>query len=142
MEGCHWPFRRVGADGRPRLLGLLLEGRSVRAAETVGWLTDFAGPLDDALQVAWRLATGGEHGLRRRQVREEAFDMAAVDVPYLTEAVSHEARRAILDAVRAACGATLDEALEVQARHSGGFMTSEACRGGAIGSAARKTMSV
>ncbi len=142
MEGCHWPFRRVGSDDRSRLLSLLLEGGSVRAKDTPGWLTDYAGPLDDALQVAWRIALGGEHGLRLRQVREDAFDMTTVDVPYLTEAASHEARRAILDTVRAACGATLEEALEVQARHSGNFMTSDACRGGVIGTAARKTMFV
>jgi enoyl-CoA hydratase/carnithine racemase len=142
MEGCHWPFRRVGADDRPRLLALLLDGRSVQAKHTIGWLTDYAGPLDDVLQVAWRVASGGDHGLKRRQVVEHAFDMTTVDVPYLTEAASPDARRAILDTVRAACGATLDEALEVQARHSGGFMTSEACRGGVIGTAARKTMAV
>jgi enoyl-CoA hydratase/carnithine racemase len=142
MEGCHWPFRRVGADDRPRLLALLLEGGSVQAKDTIGWLTDYAGPLDDVLQVAWRVASGGEHGLKRRQVVEHAFDMTTVDVPYLTEAASPDARRAILDTVRAACGATLDEALEVQARHSGGFMTSEACRSGVIGTAARKTMAL
>jgi len=142
MEGCHWPFRRVGAEDRPRLLGLLLEGRSVQAKDTTGWLTDYSGPLDDALQVAWRVASGGEHGLKRRQLDEGVLDMTTADVPYLTEPASPVARRAILDTVRAACGATLDEALEVQARHSGGFMTGEACRSGVIGMAARKTLAV
>jgi enoyl-CoA hydratase/carnithine racemase/3-hydroxyacyl-CoA dehydrogenase len=142
MEGCHWPFRRATAEHWPMLLGMLLEGRSERATETVGWLVDYAGTLDDVLQIAWRVASGAEHGIRRRAVVEDALDMMSVDVPYLEGTVSHEARRAILDTVRAACGATLAEALEVQARHSGGFMTGDACRGGVIGTAARKTMAV
>ena len=41
MEGCHWPFRRAPREHWPEILGLLLEGRSVAAARTVGWL--FAG---------------------------------------------------------------------------------------------------
>ena len=36
MEGCHWPFRKADAEHRPKLLRLLLEGRSIRATETVG----------------------------------------------------------------------------------------------------------
>ena len=50
-----------------------------------------------------------------------------------------EARKAILDTIEAACGATLAEALEIQARRSGGFMTGTACRDGVIGTAYRKT---
>jgi enoyl-CoA hydratase/carnithine racemase len=142
MEGCHWPFRRTAVEHWPTLLGMLLEGRPARATDTIGWLVDFAGSFDDVLQIAWRVAGGGEHGIRRRAVVEDALDMTTVDVPYLTAIAGHEARRAILDTVRAACGATLAEALEVQARHSGGFMTSDSCRSGVVGTAARKTMAV
>ncbi|MCK5649942.1 MAG: hypothetical protein KAJ42_01135, partial [Gemmatimonadetes bacterium] len=38
MEGCHWPFRRVAPEHGPRLMELLLDGRSVQASETVCWL--------------------------------------------------------------------------------------------------------
>ncbi len=63
MEGCHWPFRRTARKHWPRLLAMLLEGRPVEAAGTVGWLVDFAGGLDDALQIAYTVASGGDHGL-------------------------------------------------------------------------------
>ncbi|MHC4652141.1 MAG: hypothetical protein ACYTES_14970, partial [Planctomycetota bacterium] len=65
MEGCHWPFRKASSGDWPKLLRLLLSGRPVRAAEAVGWLADFAGPMDKALQCAWQAATGGDHGLKR-----------------------------------------------------------------------------
>ena len=142
MEGCHWPFRKTDAEHRSRLLSLLLEGRSVRATDTVGWLTDFAGRLEDALQGAWSIASGGDHGISRRDVVAEALDMTAVEVPYLDGVADPGARKAILDAVRAACGVPLGEALEVQARHSGEFMSSAECRGGVIGAACKKTMAV
>ena len=142
MEGCHWPFRKTDAVHRPKLLSLLLEGRSVRAPDTVGWLTDFAGSLEDALQVAWCIASGGDHGIGRRDVVAEALDMTAIEVPYLDGVANPGARKAILDAVRAACGVPLGEALEVQARHSGEFMPSAECRGGVIGAACKKTMVV
>jgi enoyl-CoA hydratase/carnithine racemase len=142
MEGCHWPFRRADAEQWPKLLGLLLEGRPISASDTVGWLVDFAGPLADGLQVAWQIASGGEHGVARRAVVERPLDVSAVQVPYLNESASPEGRKAIIDTVRAACGAGLSDALEVQARHSGGFMTHDACRKGVIGTAHRKTMVV
>jgi hypothetical protein len=51
-------------------------------------------------------------------------------------------RKAILDTVRAATSSTLSEALEIQARHSGGFMTGDACRQGVIGTTWKKTVMV
>ena len=68
--------------------------------------------------------------------------MTAVEVPYLEGVADPGARKAILDAVRAACGVPLSEALEVQARHSGEFMVSGECRAGVIGAACKKTMAV
>ena len=50
-----------------------------------------------------------------------------------------EARKAILDTVQTACGVPLAEALEIQAKRSGAFMTSAACRDGVIGATYRKT---
>ncbi len=142
MEGCHWPFRRTDAEGWPRLLALILEGRPVKAREAVGWMIDFAGPLEEALEVAWALASGGEHGLERRKVAEGPVERFTQAVPLLGDAGDpkiEEARKAILDTVQAACVAPLAEALEIQAKHSGAFMTSSACRDGVIGTAWRKT---
>ena len=145
MEGCHWPFRRVAPEDWPRLLELLLGGRSVQASETVGWLADFVGGLDDALQIAYTIASGGDHSLAMRGLEEGSLDGVAEALPDLA-AVSdpgmEAGRKAILDTVRAATSATLGEALEIQAKHSGGFMISDACRQGVIGTAWKKTVLV
>jgi len=145
MEGCHWPFRRTAPEYWPRILELLLGGRSVQASETVGWLVDFVGGLDDALQIAYTIASGGDHSLARRGLEEHALEGVAEAIPKLATASGpgmEAGRVAILDTVRAATFATLAEALEIQARHSGGFMTSDACRQGIIGSAWKKTVQV
>jgi hypothetical protein len=47
-----------------------------------------------------------------------------------------------MDCIQGACGSTLSEALEVQARHSAAFMTSSVCKKGEIGAQYMKTMSV
>jgi enoyl-CoA hydratase/carnithine racemase/3-hydroxyacyl-CoA dehydrogenase len=143
MEGCHWPFRKAAREHWPRLLELLLSGRSIRANEAVGWLADFAGGLDDALSVAYAVASGGEHGLAPRALEDGALDGVVGSVPDLAAAASPEmeaGRRAILDTIREASSAPLGEALDIQARHSGGFMTGDACRNGVIGSAWKKTV--
>jgi hypothetical protein len=103
------------------------------------------GGLDDALQIAYTVASGGEHGLEQRALDEAALDNVVTAVPDLAPAASPEmeaGRRAILDAIRAATSTTLGEALDVQARHSGGFMTGDACRRGVIGTAWKKTVLV
>ena len=145
MEGCHWPFRRVAPEHWPRLMELLLDGRSVQASETVGWLADFVGGLDDALQIAHTIASGGDHSLAMRGLEEHSLDGVAEAVPKLATASGpgmEAGRKAILDTIRAATSATLADALEIQARHSGGFMISDACRHGIIGTAWRKTVLV
>jgi len=145
MEGCHWPFRRVAPEHWPRILELLLDGRSVQASETVGWLADFVGGLDDALQVAYMIASGGDHSLVMRGLEEGLLGGVAEVVPKLATASGpgmEAGRQAILDTVRAATSSTLSEALDIQARHSGGFMISDACRRGIIGTAWKKTVQV
>ena len=145
MEGCHWPFRRVAAEHWPKLLSMLLEGRSEKAAETVGWLADFVGGLDEALQTAYAVASGGEHGLELRGIEDGELEGVAVTPPGLFPASSpgmEAGRKAILDTVRAATSVSLGEALEIQARHSGGFMSGDACRQGVIGTAWKKTVLV
>ena len=145
MEGCHWPFRRMAREHWPAFLAMLLAGRPEKAKDTVGWLTDFVGGLDDALQITCVVASGGEHNLTRRALEEGALEGVVEAVPDLSAAAGPEmeaGRMAILDTIRAATASTLEEALEIQARHSGGFMTGDACRRGIIGTAWKKTVLV
>jgi hypothetical protein len=135
MEGCHWPFRKTGREHWPKLLRLLLEGRSVKASDAVGWLVDYAGPMEDAVRMSWKIATG-DHALSERPLRDGMIEDVTADMPALGDAGSPiltEGRKAILENIRASCGATLGDALEIQAKHSGGFMTSKACLNGTIG---------
>jgi enoyl-CoA hydratase/carnithine racemase len=142
MEGCHWPFRKAKANHWPKLYSLLLDGRPVKARDTVGWLVDHVGELEDVLGIAWAIASGDDPSFERRPLVEEPLAVEGVDVPRLTQPASSGARRAIIDTVRAACGVSLTEALEIQSRHSGGFMVSKDCRGGLIGTMAKKTLAI
>jgi enoyl-CoA hydratase/carnithine racemase len=144
MEGCHWPFRKADAAGYPRLLELLLSGKAVTAKDAVGWLTDYAGSLNDALQKVWLIASGGDHGLALRNLNQDALTVPAdvAGLPPAGDALTEAARKAIMDTIQAACGATLTQALDIQAKHSAGFMITKACNKGAIGSAAKKILKV
>jgi enoyl-CoA hydratase/carnithine racemase len=145
MEGCHWPFRRMAEKHWPRLLTMLLEGRQISAGDGVGWLLDFAGPFDEALKTAWKLASGGDPGIPRRGLDDGPLDGVVGSVPGLGAASGpgmEAGRKAILDTIEAATVAPIGEALEIQARHSGGFMVSDACGRGVIGSAWKKTVLV
>ena len=138
MEGCHWSFRKSRREGWPKLLTLLLGGKSVAAEDAVGWLVDFAGPMDSALATAWRLASGTDSPVPRRPLAEGPLAGVADAPPPLPGASRPEmenARRAILASVRDSCAAPLAEALSVQARHAGAFLRSSECLGGAIGTA-------
>jgi enoyl-CoA hydratase/carnithine racemase len=145
MEGCHWPFRKADPADHPKLLEFLLTGRAVPAGDGArGWLVDFAGPLEKALKTAWLVATGGDHGLSLREIRAEAVELAG-EVPGLPPADNpriEAARRAILECIRDSCGCPIGEALDVQARHSAGFMVTDACRRGVVGRSARKVLDV
>jgi len=144
MEGCHWPFRKANREDWPKLLQLLLSGKSVAAMETVGWLIDYAAPMEDALQTVWKIVTEGDHGLQRRRVEEGVLKGIPLDVPLPdpdspgTEA----ARKAIMETVQNSCGVSLAEALTVQAKHSADFMTSDPCRRGVIGAEFNRVMIV
>jgi enoyl-CoA hydratase/carnithine racemase len=144
MEGCHWPLRKARAEDRPRLLHLLLTGRPAKATDTEGWLVDYAGPMDEAIQTAWKLATGADHGIAKRAVESDAFDVS-VEVRDLPEADSpsmETARAAIIECVRAAAGANLSDALTIQAKHAADFLASAACREGVVGAEYSRTMAV
>jgi enoyl-CoA hydratase/carnithine racemase len=142
MEGCHWLFRKASSEHWPNLLQLLLSGQSVKAKDTVGWLADYAGPMDDALKTAWTIATEGDHGVALRRVEAGALKGIPRDVGSLVDGAGEAGVKAILESILASCGTTLSEGLEVQARHSAGFMSSAHCKGGTIGATFIKTMSV
>jgi enoyl-CoA hydratase/carnithine racemase len=145
MEGCHWPLRKAGPEDWPRLMHLLLTGRPVKAAEAVGWLVDWAGPMDDALTMAWKLATGADHGIPKRAVQTGALSGLPTDVRALPPADGpgmEKARAAIMECARAACGTSLAEALTIQARLAADFLASPACRDGAVGAEYSRTMAV
>ena len=116
MEGCHWPFRKATPEQWPMLFALLLSGNPVSASDAAGWLIDFAGPLEDSLQTAWKLATGGDHGLSLRAVNEKAMEGVPSEVSGLPAADSpdHEAARAaIMKCIQDACGAPLADAVTI-----------------------------
>jgi enoyl-CoA hydratase/carnithine racemase len=145
MEGCHWPFRKTSSEHWPKLAKLLLSGASMKAKETVGWLADYAGPMDDSLRMAWNIATDGDHRLSPRQLETGALQGIPADASGIVTPAGpplEAARKAILDTVAASCGAPLSEALDIQAKHSAGFMSSKHCRKGVIGTAYTKTMKI
>jgi enoyl-CoA hydratase/carnithine racemase len=145
MEGCHWAFRKSVPEDWGKVLTLLLGGRPVKASEAVGWLIDYTGSLDDTLATAWTLASGGDTGLARRQVEGGVLSGVPSDVPGLPEAdgeMGRATRSAFVECIQSACGSTLSEALEVQARHSAGFMTSKTCKKGELGNQYTRTMAV
>jgi enoyl-CoA hydratase/carnithine racemase len=143
MEGCHWPFRKAKQADWPKIASLLVTGKPVAAAEAVGWLVDFAGPTEEALKVAYKLASGG-CGIERRPVAEGKLDkISSVAVPELAQnapASVAAARRAIWDAVLASCGATAGEALSLQARVAAGFMAGPLCNKGKVGAEIGKAL--
>ncbi len=137
MEGCHWPFRKARREEWQRLLELLLGGRPVRAAEAVGWLVDVAAPLEEALAAAWELVRGG--GTPHAVNEGPLPDLAAAFAPAAESGDGRDvARQSIRDTVLASCAVPLAAALEVQSRHSAGFMTGQACRAGVVGTARAK----
>jgi enoyl-CoA hydratase/carnithine racemase len=145
MEGCHWPLRRAPARARGRILEMLLTGRPAKAADAVGWLIDWAGPLEEAARKAWSLASGGDHGLSARPMEEGPIHDVSADLGTLPDADGpgmEAARAAILECARAAGGVAVGDALEIQARQAAEFLAGPACRAGAVGAEYVKTTSV
>jgi enoyl-CoA hydratase/carnithine racemase len=144
MEGCHWPFRRAKKEDWPKILKLLVEGKPVKAENAMGWLCDFAGPMDEALLMAYK-AAAKDGALPRRTLDEGALkDVTSVlgDMPKAEDPAVDAARKAILDAVAAGTGAPLGDALEIQSKVSADFMAGPLCNKGAIGREYKKTMVV
>ncbi len=144
MEGCHWALRKANSADYPKLLELLLTGKSVAAKDATGWLVDYAGGIEDALGKTWAIASGRAHGLTARKVASDAIKVPTdvSGLPAASSALMAEGRKAIMDCILASCRVSLSQALEVQAKHSAGFMTSKSCKKGAIGSAAKKMLDI
>jgi len=145
MEGCHWPFRKARSEDWPRLLDLLLSGKTVSAKKAVSWLIDYAGSIEKSLQIAWKVAVEGEQGpLPQRKMIKEALKGVPTEIslPDSGNPMIEEARKAIIDCILQSCGSSLSEALTVQAKHSASFMTSRFCREGIIGMECAKIMNV
>ncbi len=144
MEGCHWPIRKTKGEGRTKVLQMLLGGRPISAADGVGWLLDASGSVEYVLQTAWSIATGGDHGITRRTIETGAIKDLPTEVPGIKpgSGATEEARRAIRACVDASCAVKLSKAVDVQSKHSGGFMITETCRRGIVGSDYTKTMKI
>ncbi|MCG6987804.1 MAG: hypothetical protein LJF06_06455 [Gemmatimonadetes bacterium] len=143
MEGCHWPLRKAPKDSWPRVLEMLLTGKPVAATDAVGWLVDYAGPLEDALTKAWSLAREADGSAR--PLVEGPLKGAPKEVAGIPEADSpaaEEARKAIVACVGEACSKSLGDALGVSAKLAAEFLAGPACRGGAVGAEYEKTMKV
>jgi hypothetical protein len=124
---------------------MLLTGSPVRANDAVGWLVDFAGPLEEAVATAWALAAGEDAGIERRPLEEGAVSPVPAEPEDLPEADSpamEAAREAIMATVRDGCGATLKDALALQAKRAADFLAGDVCRSGAVGAEYAKTMKV
>ncbi len=144
MEGCHWSFRKTNKEDRYKLLKLLLEGEQVSAKDAVGWLIDYTGSHSESLQIAWKIASGKDHGLVKRDVKENALDEISFDVKLQApdNPGMETARIAIIETIRDSCGTDLQNALTIQAKHSAEFMISDACKYGRIGAEFKRVMDV
>jgi enoyl-CoA hydratase/carnithine racemase/3-hydroxyacyl-CoA dehydrogenase len=120
MEGCHWLFRKTKSEDWTKLLKLLLEGHQISAKDTVGWLIDYAGPIEETIKTAWKIATGGNHGLPKREVSENILEGITTEVS-LTDPDNpgvEAARKAIIDTIKDSCGTDIQNALIVQAQRT------------------------
>jgi enoyl-CoA hydratase/carnithine racemase/3-hydroxyacyl-CoA dehydrogenase len=142
MEGCHWPLRKVDRDHWPKLVRLLLSGAPVKAKDAVDWLIDYAGSMEDSLEMVWNLASGGGAGLSIRKPDEGKLKdvPAEVNLPSSENPATEAARKAIMDTIKDSCGVGLSEALDLQARHSANFSVTSFCKEGSIGAEYNKMM--
>jgi enoyl-CoA hydratase/carnithine racemase len=133
MEGCHWALRKASRSDYPKLIDLLLSGKSLSAKETVPWLADYSGTMEQALKMAWKIVSGKEFDIKPRKVAEPQLDIADCLSRAGEKYKFTPAQKAIFDCIKASCSVPLSQAIEVQARHSAGFMLSRSCQKGVIG---------
>ncbi|MBZ0263969.1 enoyl-CoA hydratase/isomerase family protein, partial [bacterium] len=141
MEGCHWALRKARTEDYPNIIQMLLTGRFMKASATEGWLIDYVGSMDDCLATINKIVTGGKHGLSLRSVNTNPITInpEISGIPGADNPITKTARKAIMDCVTASCSASLNDALMIQARHSGAFMVTKECLKGTIGQSWKKT---
>jgi len=144
MEGCHWPFRKVGRTHWPKLVRMLLTGTPVKAKDAVDWLIDYSGPMQESLAMAWNLASGSAAGVPMRKLDEGILEGIPADVGMSVSdnPATEAARQAIMETIRSSCGVGLPEAIELQAKHSADFAVTSFCREGSVGAEHSRTMIV
>lgn len=143
MEGCHWAMRKVKVEDRKHIIKMLLEGKSMKAIDTVGWLLDFSGTLNETLKMAWQVLQGGESSMKKRKLVDIplcSINFEELGIAPSGDVVMEEARKAIAQSINDSCQATLAEAIHVQANHSATFMVSKPFRKGKIGTEYDKVM--
>ena len=114
------------------------------AKDAVGWLIDYTGSHNEALQIAWKIASGKDHSLVKRDVKENALDEISFDIKLQVpdNPGMEAARKAIIGTIRDSCGTDLQNALTIQAKHSAEFMISDTCNNGRIGAEFKRVMDV
>ena len=141
MEGCHWAIRKAKPADRKHLVKMLLEGKQMKAKDTVGWFVDFSDTLENSLKKAWQVMEKGTSALPLRKVEESSLGKIQFDENLFSHANgTGEARKAISKCIEDSCSAKLSDAITVQARHSADFMVSKLCRKGRVGSEFDKVM--
>ena len=76
----------------------------------LGWLIDYAGPMEEALKTVWKIVTDGDHDLPRRKIEENAFTGVPKELsglPAPGDPGTEAARKAIMDSIQESCGSTL-----------------------------------
>lgn len=144
MEGCHWALRKADAAGQKKLMNMLMTGKSVKAADAQGWLVDFAGNLDTVIKKAQLVMDKGTTALPLRKVNEKAMKIKISDagIQANEDRTIETARKALADCITESCGATLADALKIQAKHSAAFMVTPACLYGRVGAEYSKITNV
>lgn len=142
MEGCHWAIRKAKAADRNKLVSMLLDGKSKKAKETVGWFVDYADSLENGLKKAWSIMEKGTAAMPMRKLEEKAFKLSvkAAKVPDTGNPEYEAAKTAIANCIEEACNVPLAKAVNVQAKHSAEFMVTKLCRRGKVGSEYDKIM--
>ncbi len=142
MEGCHWLFRKMNEADYPKLLTMLLTGKSVKAKRAVGWLTDFTGSTQDCIKMAWKLANGENKDVIKREINENGLESIASNIPefdnFGDESLAFT-REAMTNCIVNSCEANIKDALAIQANISGNFMTTKQFKKGTIGTIYAKT---
>jgi hypothetical protein len=92
-----------------------------------------------------KILSDGDHGLKKRPLEAGALSGLPKDGAGFAAAedpAGEAAKGAILATITDSCQKKLSDALEVQAKHSAGFMSSKWCQNGMIGATYAKMMKV